>query len=257
MTKLEWQACTDPTRMIEFLGINPSERKWRLFTVACCRRINEVMTDPRSLAAVDFAELFADGIDVKRFTEVARAAHEVSEGIEYDPEMPYDLMLRTHLASFAASAASFCLDAGYVIPTYRGDHILNPTTRYTHYQVLNTLRYILDAVEYNAPIDPGADYISPHVSWMARESEQVCQCLLLHEIFGNPFRPVQVDTSWLTTNVVTLAQTIYDQKMFHLVPILGDALQDAGCTHDDVLNHCRDTDHVRGCWVIDLLLGKS
>jgi hypothetical protein len=77
-------------------------------------------------------------------------------------------------------------------------------------------------------------------------------------ILGNPFRPVAVDPSWLTSTVVQLAQGIYDDRAFDRLPILADALQDAGCDNTDVLNHCRDAGpHARGCWVVDMLLGKT
>jgi hypothetical protein len=81
---------------------------------------------------------------------------------------------------------------------------------------------------------------------------------LLRDIFGNPFRPVALDPSWLTFTVVGLAQTIYDGRAFDLMPILGDALEDAGCTNVDMLNHCRQgSEHVRGCRLVDLLLEKA
>ena len=77
-------------------------------------------------------------------------------------------------------------------------------------------------------------------------------------VLGNPFRPVAVVPSWLTSTVVALAQGIYEDRAFDRMPILADALQDAGCDNDDILNHCRQSgEHVRGCWVVDLLLGKS
>jgi hypothetical protein len=81
---------------------------------------------------------------------------------------------------------------------------------------------------------------------------------LLRDIFGNPFRPVTADPSWLTSTVVALARGIYDDRAFDRLPILADALQDAGCDHADILAHCRSDDpHARGCWVVDLLLGKE
>jgi hypothetical protein len=69
---------------------------------------------------------------------------------------------------------------------------------------------------------------------------------------------VTVDPSWLTTDVVALAEGIYAERAFDRMPILADAIQDAGCDNDDVLLHCRDTQltHVRGCWVVDLLTGR-
>jgi hypothetical protein len=79
------------------------------------------------------------------------------------------------------------------------------------------------------------------------------------EVFGNPFRPVKFSRDWRTSTAVTLAQQIYESREFSAMPILADALQDAGCDNDDVLNHCRAADavHVRGCWVVDLVLGKK
>lgn len=79
-----------------------------------------------------------------------------------------------------------------------------------------------------------------------------------HDIFGNPFRPVSADPRWLTSNVVDLAAAIYKDHAFDRLAILSDALQDAGCDDDQILAHCRsDGPHVRGCWVVDLLLGKE
>lgn len=69
------------------------------------------------------------------------------------------------------------------------------------------------------------------------------------------------DLSWLASNngtVVKLAQAIYDERAFDRLPILADALEDAGCTNQDILAHCRGGgEHSRGCWVVDLLLGKE
>ena len=84
---------------------------------------------------------------------------------------------------------------------------------------------------------------------------------LIRDIFGNPFRPAQIDNSWLTWNNKTIpriAQLIYDERKFEDLPILADALTDAGCNDEQILEHCRQKGgHVRGCWVVDLLLGKE
>lgn len=91
--------------------------------------------------------------------------------------------------------------------------------------------------------------------------ERILLVEVVQEIFGNPFRPVTINPAWLTWNdgtVVRIAQSIYDEKAFDRMPILADALTDAGCDNADILNHCRsDSPHVRGCWVVDLLLGKE
>ncbi len=82
---------------------------------------------------------------------------------------------------------------------------------------------------------------------------------VIRDIFGNPFRPVTVDPAWLTSDVLALARGIYAERAFDRMPILADALQDAGCDNEDVLTHCRDASapHVRGCWVVDLVLGMA
>jgi hypothetical protein len=75
---------------------------------------------------------------------------------------------------------------------------------------------------------------------------------------GNPFRPVAVDPSWLTPTAVALAGAISAERALDRMPVLADALEEAGCDHPDVLAHCRsDGPHVRGCWVVDMVLGKS
>jgi hypothetical protein len=89
-------------------------------------------------------------------------------------------------------------------------------------------------------------------------SDYPAQAALLRDIFGNPFRPAALDPAWRTGTVLALARGIYEDRAFDRMPILADALQDAGCTDEDVLGHCRGPGpHVRGCWVVDLVLGKS
>ena len=85
------------------------------------------------------------------------------------------------------------------------------------------------------------------------------QANLLRDIFGNPFRSIDFDPTWRAATAVGLAQTMYDARNFHAMPILADALQDAGCEDATILGHCRDENnlHVRGCWVVDLILGKA
>jgi hypothetical protein len=92
-------------------------------------------------------------------------------------------------------------------------------------------------------------------------AEAASQCLLLRDIFGSPFRRVQIQRSWLAWNggtVLQLAEGIYEERAFDRLPILADALEEAGCIDTAILDHCRGPGpHVRGCWVIDLILGKG
>jgi hypothetical protein len=88
--------------------------------------------------------------------------------------------------------------------------------------------------------------------------ERAAQAELARDDFENPWRPRRVRPEWLTSTVVALARGIYADRAFDRMPILADALQDAGCDDDEILNHCRDArEHARGCWVVDLLLGKK
>jgi hypothetical protein len=107
------------------------------------------------------------------------------------------------------------------------------------------------------------------VAWAAEEKqkgaydavfkdESSAQADLVRDIFGNPFRPVSFSPEWRTSTAVALARQMYESRDFGAMPILADALQDAGCDSEEVLNHCRGPGpHVRGCWVVDLVLGKS
>jgi hypothetical protein len=81
----------------------------------------------------------------------------------------------------------------------------------------------------------------------------------IRDIFGTlPFCPVAFDPRWHTSDAVALAQSIYDERAFERLPILADALMDAGCEDEQVISHCRsEGPHVRGCWVVDLVLGKQ
>jgi hypothetical protein len=108
------------------------------------------------------------------------------------------------------------------------------------------------------------DWWSPEVwTWedaddAAWEAERRAQADLVRDVFGNPFRPARVDPSWRSRDVRALAQTIYDEGAFDRLGILADALEDAGCTSADVLEHLRGPGpHTRGCWIVDLLLGKG
>ena len=85
-----------------------------------------------------------------------------------------------------------------------------------------------------------------------------CECILIRDIFGNPFRPVVPNPSYLVPAVLELARGIYQERAFDRMPDLADALENAGCTNADILEHCRGPGpHVRGCWVVDLILGKE
>jgi len=96
-----------------------------------------------------------------------------------------------------------------------------------------------------------------HNAWDSIRPQRQIQ--LLRDMFGNFYRPVSIDSAWLTLNVTSLAHSIYDERCFTDMPtLLVDALLNAGCTSEALLNHCRQPEeHFRGCWAIDLLLSKE
>jgi hypothetical protein len=128
---------------------------------------------------------------------------------------------------------------------------------------------VMDAVTQQ---DFGLAAVRRDVRWAAEYGASVTEiarcigdraiaCAIIHDIFGNPFRPVSVTPAWLAWSdgtILKLAQAIYDERHFQDLPILADALEEAGCTNADILAHCRGPGpHVRGCWVVDAILGKT
>lgn len=100
-------------------------------------------------------------------------------------------------------------------------------------------------------------HVSTHWGGLAKFTGQALPGLI-RDVFGNPFRPVTPDPRWRTAAVLSLATTMYESRDLAPMPVLADALEEDGCDNADILAHCRSTGpHVRGCWVVDLILGKS
>jgi hypothetical protein len=158
-----------------------------------------------------------------------------------DPGTEYVARLVDALAGivrFADGLASFDEMRG----KWLAQHLANPTAR----------------VHPEHPFDWAVEFIQEDTDTVKHFPTRSEMAFLLREIFGNPFRPVTFSPAWRTDTAVSLARTMYDAREFSAMPILADALQDAGCDNDDILNHCRgDGPHVRGCWVVDLVLGKE
>lgn len=131
------------------------------------------------------------------------------------------------------------------------------------YDELNSVYRRVSGEIFNAPKEYNWD-TAIGAAWATAEisSDPVAagaiQAALVRDIFGNPFHPVPIDSSWLTPAVTGLAQVIYNGRAFDRMPELADVLEHAGCTSHEILDHCRGgAKHVRGCWVVDLVLGKS
>jgi hypothetical protein len=225
MTESEWRACDDPEEILEYLRGKASDRKLRLFAVACCRRIWHLLIDERSRKAVLVAERDADQARPEEVSEVFYQSQCAFRVCEYASDCHADaawaacqlaepsedrLEKAVRVALLAASAAGYPTDSCY-----------------------STDRDKIE-VEYEH------------------------QCHLLRDVFGNPFRPASTSTAWLLPNVIALAQMIYEERAFDRLPELAAALEEAGCHDADTLGHCRQAGpHVRGCWVVDAILGKT
>jgi hypothetical protein len=219
MNEVQWLDCADPTPMLEFLRGKASDRKLRLFSVACCRLVWDCLTTHRSRRSVETAEEYADGLAT-------------------DAEL--------------VRAYSMAMDAAHATQT-RGSR-----RRYGHplLQSEAKLFYAATIAHCHKP------FLIGRLRWVGRDDEiKPMSPALLRDIFGNPFRPATINHAWLAWNdgtVRKIAQAIYDERAFDRLPILADALEDAGGNDENILNHCRsEGQHVRGCWVVDLVLGKE
>jgi hypothetical protein len=222
MDEEEWLECPDPDEMLRFVREKVSERTLRLFACACCRRIWDRITEDSSRRAVRISELYADG------------------------RAPFKEL---H-AAFVAADKIFSNSLHHV----RNWHA-NDAARLAAHLEMRGLSDGTATAAAMAGASGGGDY------WKQYAGEKGHQCILLREIFGNPFRSVEVDPSWLAWNsgiVPKLAHAIYEDRTFDRLPILADALEEAGCDNADILSHLRGPEpHVRGCWVVDLILGKE
>jgi hypothetical protein len=222
MTEAEWLACEKPRAMLAGLRAGVHDRRLRLFAVGCARHIlphiRKEKTDARLLLEV--AERFADGLATPSELAAAYDAHTCKD---YGVGAAHMTCFRD--AHGAAQSAASCAVRFAPIAWVRA----NPGQRQTS-----------------------------RGGRVAAEAEVAAQVQMLHCVFDSAIRSVVFDPAWRTSTAVSLAGGMYGSRDFGAMPILADALQDAGCDNEDVLNHCRDPNqtHVRGCWVVDRVLGK-
>ena len=216
--------------MLEFLRTQASDRKLRLFAVACCRRVWSRLTD-ESRHAVDVAEQFADGLtDWKRLRLARSIATEFRD--------PIQVFYGQHAcASYAADKSAWAAAEG----ASRTAAVVDSNAWRLPGNRAN--RANRDAAEANATRET--------------EANRKAQTHIIRDLFGNPFHPLEMHPNWLTSTTIGLAQAIYETRSYDKMPILADALQDADCDNEPILTHCRNAEeHYRGCWVLDAILGK-
>jgi hypothetical protein len=256
MTEAEWLTCSNAATMLRVLcrqfkvaQNETGQRKLRLFCCALARRVWFTLEDERSRVAVDVSERFADGLATKSDLQIALRT---AQAVEWPLQIAEMLRLSREGPTAENQAARALLYTANVRRS--GGSLAWETAHRRHTQV--TVSHVMDDVR-NIQKE-GIDLKDHAMIRKANDTEWTLQSTLLREVFGNPFQPVTFDSSWRSCTGASLAQAIYDERAFDRMPILADALEDSGCTNQDILAHCRGPEpHVRGCWVVDLLIRKE
>jgi hypothetical protein len=234
MTEAKWLSCDDPRLMLDHLRDAASPRKLRWFACACVRSVWSHLIDERSQRAVEVAELYADGrAESAALAEAESQAFEVARAADLRSTVSDPAWAASRAAARAASYDAFGAATGSA--------------------------FIAALCFAPWAFDKGT--VAHHGDPVAKAEARRRQCRLLRDVLGNPFRAPSVSPDWLSWNdgtVLRLARHVYQDCRFDALPILGDALEDAGCTDETLLSHCHEPgEHVRGCWVVDLCLGKQ
>jgi len=237
-TEADWLSCPHPPTLLDFLNRRDtaSRRKFFLFGAACVRRVWHLLTRPELRAAVEAAEAFADGLLGE---PELLAAHEAAEDCW---RARRDEVSNPELCAGIAAAR--------LAPDIRGNHGNAELTSYA-------LGNVIDIAGQTAGQTAGP---SRDEAWWAGHD---AECRVLADLFrcvmGNPFRPVAFAAEWRTPTAVAIARGMYESRDFSAMPVLADALEEAGCPEPTVLGHCRDPKglHARGCWVVDLVLDRE
>jgi hypothetical protein len=250
LTEEQWLTERSPARLLRYLQqhrritkVPGGQRRVWLFKIGCCRLIWDRMEVERSRHAVEICERCVEG--QARRTELAAAATWATEADREASQKCQEASVRagqndipTFLSSCAASAARWA--------TY---------TRVMKGGLSTVAMFTIPVLASNQP-----DWTPEERSPAARERAAGLVADLARCIFGNPFQPIAIDEAWIAdkgSTVARMARAIYDERAFDQLPILSDALEEAGCTDAAILKHCRqDRHHARGCWVVDALLGE-
>jgi hypothetical protein len=208
--------------MLRRLSSQAGERRLRLFACGCCRQVWPLLDNPRTRLAVALAERRADG----------QASEE-----EVLPAPRSTAGLSTVAVAWAAEAVAVLTAWG---------------TDLTEWGALNTVHVVAEHAARALRDVAGV------MTWTAARRRQSA---LLFDILGKLDQPIALNPRWLDWNDGTLrrmADTIYREHRFADMPILGDALEEAGCDRVDLLAHCREyVEHARGCWLVDAIRAKA
>jgi hypothetical protein len=229
VTEEEWLACENPKLLLRHLKAigatrfvrGQRRRRLRLLGCAAFGAVRHLLMEDRGRRAIDLAERYADG--TAENAEMLQLLQELRE------------------AQGTSGVWTPHTTAEYVVQV-----LLLPND-------LNVAEMALEQAVW--PLHREAEPKKPN---LFRKAIRRAQAPLVRDIFGNPFRPVAFDPAWRTSNVAAVAQVVYDERRFADLPVLADALEEAGCTDPELLAHLRSPGpHVRGCWAVDLVLAKE
>jgi hypothetical protein len=248
MTEAQWLSCLDPRAMLEFLRGKARERKLRLFACACCRRVLHLLNEGCG-QAVGMVEEYVQTGKRGGLHAAWRAAHEARGLLDVEVWRAPDRV--THCRREARNWASSAVwEAARQNPA---------TAAKAHLATARALGWWQKAEE-----EAGGVVTDPLLRATSPVTELQAQAALLRDIFGNSFRAAPaVDPGWLSWRdgtVVRLAEALFAERAFtaERMGILADALEDAGCSDAELLGHLRGPGpHVRGCWGLDLILGRA
>jgi hypothetical protein len=234
MTEGEWLHGDDLAAKVYYLGEGYSFRKARLFAVACGRSVRALAADPTVRGLLTFLERVADdprqvGRD-ELYESLSLASRLLTPGLPHPEEFPaqaVDWAFRALPDRMMLAAATLCAQAE-------------------------------SRIAREASRDVPVDSFDPARQVLFDQTALGHYRAFLLDIAGNPFRSVAWDPAWRTADALGLARGIYDERAIDRLPLLADALMDAGCDNEAVIGHCRSNGpHVRGCWVVDRVLGKE
>jgi hypothetical protein len=225
MTEAEWLNETECSQRMMYAlrerrlpRTKAGRRKFRLFACGCCRAAWGRLPDARLGYAVEIAERFADGLASQDELEAARAA---VSWMREDSSQPAGTPLHARVAIDMAVATT-------------------------------------EAQAYEAAFSMTATSLPLAGCSGGERAGEAALCHLIRCVFGNLFGLVAMSPDWCTPTTVALARSIYEGCHFEGLPVLADALEEAGCDNTDLLSHLRGPGpHARGCWVLDLLLDQE
>jgi hypothetical protein len=263
VTEGEWLAAGQPQNMLWALWdrgrCRLSERKFRLFACACVRRVWGRLGDGRSREVVELVEQFADSPEVTpaELGQVYAAAKQAA--IEFWGRQDSSDLSKMRPGRAAAACSAFAdYYAAHAASYIARKESAHDNARGAACEAAWAAGHTVLVSFYATGQVYGSGEAVVGVLGEGVAAERLAQADLLRCVFGNPLRAkLAIDPSWLTWNdciVKCLAEGIYDERAFERMPVLGDALEEAGCVDQEVLAHLRSPGpHARGCWVVDLL----